>query len=210
ADENLTLAGNVRALEDGAAGAQVATDASLGGFCLALTSTDQFGLSQSNMTVYAADGTTIVGNFYGKQSADKVFSVGFFEDADGYRGLSFMLPTQASTTAAASAASGYQHNSTATLAPVWFTQNATGYTSVALKARWTGVPSDFTPLTDVKGYDTSVTGQKGDYYFSSQYQMSGISGKVDNLRLYKLMTNSADSYMFTYASSATPSTDGSW
>lgn len=213
ADSSLGLTGNAKIWEDFVDGDGLALNGknfSLDRMSSAVASTSQYGLAQSNMTIYGTDGTTVAGSFIGKQTADKIASVGFFEDADGYRALAFLMPSTAVTGATTSAALGYQFNSTATFAPVFFEKNSTAYTATELKAAWSGIDADFTPITNVKGYRVAVPAQKYDYYYSAQYQMTGVGGKIGDLRLYKLMADSTSAYQFSYSDTAAVGSDGTW
>ena len=214
ADANLTLTGNARLLTTGAGGNSVTkTDANLGQYTSAIAETSQFQLGQSNMTIYGTDGS-VAGYFYGKQSADKVFSVGIYETVATeatYRSLAFLIPTSATTSQIAQAGAGYRNN--ATFAATTSTLNSTGYTQVQLRSQWSGIPSDFTPLTDVKGYAVTATAatNKGDMYYTAQFKMTGVGGIINKLHLYKVMpTSSASVNEFVYASEATPAVDGAW
>ena len=212
-DENMELSGNGRTILTTATSGSVldTTDVDLGSYTATLADTTQFILSQSNMTISNAAGT-VVGSFYGKQAADKMFSVGVYETIDSgitHRSLAFLIPTSAVTSSIQNAGAGYQNNGT--FVGSNFTTNSTAYTQAELKARWTSIPSDFTPLTEVKGFSiTSNAAQRGDFYYTAQYKMTGIGGKIEKLRLYKVMPDSTTTREFSYASSATPSADGSW
>ncbi|WP_421903790.1 hypothetical protein [Maridesulfovibrio sp.] len=218
ADKDLGLRGNARFWTVSAAGAMTkqAADTSLNGYSAALASTSQFVVNQSNMTIYGTDGTTVAGYFYGKQSADKVFSVGIYETVATeatYRSLAFLIPTAATTAPIAN--SGYQDNATMTdgTVTVQLDHNSTGYTQTALRTQWTGLPSDFTPLTDVKGYGVTSAGKMAngrDWYYTASFQMTGVGGNIENLRLYKVMIDGSTVNNLTYADSAETATDGAW
>ncbi|WP_031482524.1 hypothetical protein [Maridesulfovibrio frigidus] len=186
---------------------------SLSGFSLALANTNVFATTQSNMTIYGTDGSTVAGSFYGKQAADKTMSVGIYEGENtgetGYN-LAFIIPNPASTAAITAAGANYQNNSTLTLKGLIL--NSTAYSQVALRTQWTGIPSNFTPLTDVKGFNATYTAsQKGDVYYTFQYQFTGVGDKVENLRLYKVFPTSAKTVRsYNYASAPSTSSDGAW
>ncbi|NDV22151.1 hypothetical protein [Desulfovibrio sp. JC022] len=216
-DANLGLRGNARVLtaDAGAVSAgMVKADQSLTGYSVAVESTSQFAIDQSNMTIYDTDGRTVRGYFYGKQSADKVFTVGIYEtvatDAT-YRSLAFLIPTAATTAPIGN--SGYQDNATMTGANLGrYLRNSTGYTQKTLLAQWTGLPSDFTPLTDVKGYSVTSSGVMGSkaFYYTASFQVTGVGGNIQKLRLYKVMNDGSTVADLTYADSAATTTDGVW
>ncbi|WP_432738805.1 hypothetical protein [Maridesulfovibrio sp. FT414] len=192
-------------------------DTTINGYVGALASTSEFGLSQSNMTLYRADGTTVQSSFYGKQAADKTFGAGIIEynaTTGSYAtyGLAFMIPDTAVTYAVAGAPAGYQGNASISTLRTNFTENSSvAYSATALRARWTGIPSNFTPLTEAKGYSaTFSSGYKGDLYYTAQYAFEGLAGKIDNLRLYKINPFTTSSSKLNYAGSATTATDGAW
>ncbi len=193
-------------------------DTTINGYVGALASTSQFGLSQSNMTLYQADGSTVQSSFYGKQAADKTFGAGIIEynataaaKAPTY-GIAFMVPDTAVTYAVGGAPAGYQGNASIATLRTRFTENSTvAYTATGLRARWTGIPSDFTPLTEAKGYSaTFAAGSKGDLYYTAQYAFEGLAGKISHLRLYKINPFTTSSNAMTYAASATTKADGAW
>ncbi|CCO23199.1 hypothetical protein [Maridesulfovibrio hydrothermalis] len=210
-DNSFGLQGNSRAITSGS-NRMTAANQGLGGYSVAVADTNQFKLSQSNMTIYQGDGKTVAGYFIGKQSADKVFSVGIYETVDGgatHRSLAFLIPTVAVTSAIQSTGAGYQNNATVSVTNL--TANSTAYSQISLRARWSGIPSNFTPLTSVKGYSaTAGSKQKGDFYYSTQFEMTGVGGRVDSLRLYKVMPDSTTVRAFSYAGAPTPAVEGSW
>lgn len=199
------------------------TETDLGNYFGALTTTNEFGLSQSNMTVYIKDGKTVASSFIGKQSADKLFSVGIYEapeataksDTAQAKGLMFLIPDSAVTYEIKAAGNGFQHNASLLDTDnynVRLVENATGYTSTALKANWKGVASNFTPLTEVKGYALTVEpkSKKDSVYFTAQFGFSGVGGLINNLRLYKVSDAGSSSWSLHYSSEASPSVDGAW
>ena len=188
----------------------------LSGYSVALASTSQFGPAQSNMTFYDTLGN-VAGSFYGKQSADKSLSAGIYESEEvgstGYN-LAFLIPNPAVTAAIGSAAAGYQSNAsvTALVAATKAAANNTAYSQPALRAQWPGIPSNFTPLTDVKNVKGNLpTTSKAGSAFTFQMAFTGVGDKVANLRLYKVFPTAAATVRgFSYAGSATPSVDGAW
>ncbi len=190
-----------------------ATTADLGGYSVAVADTSWFGLSQSNMTIKDGAGNPI-GAFYGKQNAEKSFSVGIYQPiaTSGYGyALAFVIPTSASTGPIVQANPAYQANGTYTISTNSLQLNSTAYSLSDMKTQWTGLPSDFTALTDVKGFNATIpTSQKQDY-FTMQFPFDGVGDQVKNLRLYKVFPTSAKTVRsFNYAGSATPSAEGSW
>ncbi len=186
----------------------------MSGCSLALADTDYFGLSQSNMTIYTADGSTVAGSFYGKQAADKSMTVGIYEpvvsgSSQGYN-LAVLMPNPAVAGEITTAGAAYQNNGT--LAYGKFTRNTTSYSQAELRAQWSDVSSDFTAMTDVKGFNSTITtAQKGDVYVTMQFPVTGIGDKVENLRLYKVFPTSAKTVReYNYASEAKPSSEGAW
>lgn len=217
-DSNLGLDGDftrVNATLKNAATSNL-VDVDLSGYSVALADSSYFNVTQSNMTIYSTDGETVVGQFYGKQTADKTMIVGIYESeetgAQGYH-LAFLVPNPAVTAAITAAGVGYQNNKTlATNGLHGLDLNSTAYSQVALRTQWTGIPSDFTPLTDVKGFNATITeAQKGDVYFTFQYKFTGVGDSIDHLRLYKVFPNAAKTVrQYTYASAASPAAEGSW
>lgn len=211
-DSNLQIDGNGAFINGTQKGKDDYTSVNLSGYSVALADTTQFGLTQSNMTIYSTDASTVVGQFYGKQAADKSMVVGFYEPAGGVDGmaLAFLVPNPAVTAAITGAGAAYQANSTLTLHGI--TTNTTAYSQTALRAQWSGIPSNFTPLTEVKGFNATYTeAQKGNAYYTFQFKFTGIGDKIENLRLYKVFPTSAKTVRsFNYAGSATPSTEGAW
>jgi hypothetical protein len=211
-DANLGIDGDAAFINGTQKGKLNYLDVDLSGYSVALADTTQFGLTQSNMTIYAADGTTVAGYFYGKQAADKALVAGIYEPAGGTDGLALaiLVPNPANTGVITGAGAAYQSNSSLTMSA--YTQNASSYSATNLRATWTSIPSDFTAMTEVKGFNaTYATGTKGDVYFTFQFPMNGVGDKVANLRLYKVFpTTEATVRSFNYSSSATPSEEGSW
>ncbi|WP_320171756.1 hypothetical protein [Maridesulfovibrio sp.] len=217
-DSNLGIDGDAAFINGTQKGSQDYISASLSGFSVALADTSFYGLTQSNMTIYGTDGSTPVGYFYGKQTAQKDMVVGFYEPAQASDGttvdglaLAVLVPNAAATGVIAPAGAAYQNNGTLTL--LTCVQNATSYSAKQMRDNWSGISSDFTPLTEVKGFNaTWATGiTKGDVYVTFQFPMNGVGDKVENLRLYKVFPTSAKTVRtFNYAGSATPSVEGSW
>lgn len=209
--------GNAELVTAGQAGNLVMNAQALDNYSTEVASTSQFGIAQSNMTTKKVDGSTESGSFIGKQSADKSFSVGIYIDTNesgtgtDYVGLGFLIPSSAVTSEIVAAGAGYQANSTLAAAGTNFTNNATGYTQKTLRDRWSGVASNFTPLTEVKGYSVTLpAGSKGDIYHTAQYKFTGVGGKISNLRLYKVSPHSTSSWKSSYSSDADTSSDGAW
>ncbi|MBI9112710.1 hypothetical protein [Maridesulfovibrio ferrireducens] len=186
-----------------------------------------FASGQSNMTIL--DGTDskniIKGSFIGKKAADGSYCVGIYTPYNGTvetgAGLAFLIPKPAVVGAAAlSGNSAYQHNAsmawqvTVPGAVAYYSNNATAYSKTQLNAAWTGLPSSFVPITEVKGFNATVAGTQRNSesaILTIQFGLTGIGDNVNNLRLYKLMADgSKSSHSFNYASKATPSTEGSW
>lgn len=211
-DANLGLDGAAAFINGTQKGKDAYTSVDISGYSVALADTTQFGLTQSNMTIYTTDGSTVAGQFYGKQDEQKTLVAGLYEPAGGIDGLALglLIPNPANTGIISGAGAAYQNNSTLTLAA--FTQNASSYSAKELRAAWTSIPSNFTPLTEVKGINaTYAANQKGDVYFTFQFPMNGVGDKISNLRLYKVFPTAAKTVRsFTYATTATPAVEGSW
>ncbi len=213
-DNNLNISGAAATfMPNRVHGQQLDANATaLDGFSAALASTNYFGLSQSNMTFSDTTGTA-VGAFYGKQNAEKTFSVGIYEpiktSGTGYA-LSVVVPASAATASIVAANAAYQNNGTLTLHGLAL--NSTGYTKTGLRTEWTGIPSEFTPLSEVKGFNATYTeSQKGNVYYTFQFAFDGVGDQVKNLRLYKVFPTAAKTVRaYNYAGSATPSVDGAW
>ncbi|OEU71460.1 MAG: hypothetical protein BA863_18585 [Desulfovibrio sp. S3730MH75] len=219
-DANLGIDGNLARFSHKVVGGQLET-ASLSGYTVELANTSLFATTQSNMTIKNAAGT-VVGSFLGKQSADKTMYVGIYESEEaqgtGYS-LAFLIPNPAVTGAITAAGASYQKNATIAWAltgggTTMLSANTTAYSQTALRTQWTGIPSNFTPLTDVKGFNGTIAGVQDNAeapVITLQYGMTGIGDKVANLRLYKVLGTSAKSVRgFSYAGSATPTNVGSW
>ncbi|WP_321401309.1 hypothetical protein [Maridesulfovibrio sp.] len=204
--------------------------ANIDGYTINVASTSQFKIAQTNATFYDTAGDK-VGYFYGKRSADDTFAVGIFEShmtgttvanaqtrqsTVAYRTLAFLIPTSATTSVITNAGSAYQINASLadfTGAVGTLRTNSTGYTKAALRAEWTGIPSDFVPLTDVKGYQLTSQGKMGpgqEFYYTASFQMTGVAGRVSGLNLYKLMTDGATSHRLAYSETPSTTTDGIW
>ncbi len=214
-DNNLNISGDAAIFNATTklAGMLTPVATSLDGYSAALANTNYFGLSQSNMTFSNTAGSA-VGAFYGKQNAEKTFSVGIYEpivtSGTGYA-LSVIVPAAASTGPIVQANAAYQANGTFTFGTNSFQLNSTGYTKTALTSRWTGLPSNFTPLTNVKGFNATVPVNQKQKFFTFQFAFDGVGDQVRNLRLYKLFpTTTKNVRAFNYAGSATPSVDGAW
>ncbi len=199
-------------------------EANIDGYTVDVTSTSQFKIAQTNATFYNSNGDK-VGFFYGKRAADDTFAVGIYESllnkdqlttSVAYRTLAFLIPTAATTSVITNAGSAYQINASLadfTGAVGSLRTNSTGYTKAALRAEWTGIPSDFVPLTDVKGYQFTSQGKMGpgqEFYYTASFQMTGVAGKVSGLNLYKLMTDGATSHRLAYSETPSTTTDGIW
>jgi hypothetical protein len=193
------------------------SEVDLDGYTVAVTTTDQFKVQQSNATFKDSNGN-VVGYFYGKRSADDLFSVGIYETVSSgvvtYRSLAFLMPTAATTSTLQKTADNWQSNSSMTTGATGTVRsNSTGYTKGELVAQWTNLPSDFVPLTDAKGYNLTTSGKMAsgtEFYYTAAFQMTGIAGKVSDLQLYKLRAHGTSADLLSYADSATPTVDGSW
>ncbi|ACS81691.1 hypothetical protein [Maridesulfovibrio salexigens] len=187
-----------------------------------VTSTSQFKIAQTNATFKDVNGN-VIGHFYGKRSSDDVFSVGIYESyvnkdfrdtSIAYRSLAFLIPTAATTTVITGAAANYQTNaSMTTTSGTNYSRNSTGYTKTELLANWTGIASDFVPLTDVKGYTLTSSGKMGpgkDFYYTAKFVMTGVAGRVSDLALYKVMIDGSSAHLLTYAENEATTTDGAW
>ncbi|SDK52354.1 hypothetical protein SAMN05660337_0717 [Maridesulfovibrio ferrireducens] len=216
ADANLKLDGDITRMNPTPTGANSLNlrTVDMSGYTVALADTTQFGPTQSNMTIYNAGGVA-VGSFYGKQSADKTMTVGIYESLGtqetGYS-LAFLMPNPAVTAVVGYAAAGYQSNASVTALVTPAVANTTAYSQVALRAQWSGLPSNFTPLTDVKNVKGNLPAtSKAGSAFTFQMKFTGIGDKINNLKLYKLFPTAAATVRgFSYANSATPSVDGAW
>ncbi|HAS89076.1 MAG TPA: hypothetical protein DCS48_07195 [Desulfovibrio sp.] len=215
-DNALSLKGNY-VINSGRTGIDEAGD-SLNGYTVALANTDQFKLTQSNMTLTAADADTLAGNFYGKQSADKSYAVGIYQSAFGGAKYSYnlavMIPNSAVVANIQSANVAYQNNSTITTAGYNIARNNTEYSKDALRTAFTGIPSSFIPLTNAIGFNATFVGmgaQKGDVYYTFQVPFSGVGNRIDTLDLYKIFPTDAKTVRsFSYASEPTSAVDGAW
>ncbi|TIH18016.1 hypothetical protein D0S45_05515 [Marinifilum sp. JC120] len=187
-----------------------------------VTSTSQFKIAQTNATFKDVNGN-VIGHFYGKRSSDDTFAVGIYESyvnkdfrdtSIAYRSLAFLIPTAATTSVVSGAAANYQTNaSMTTTSGTNYTRNSTGYTKTQLLANWTGIASDFVPLTDVKGYTLTSSGKMGpgkDFYYTAKFDMTGVAGKVSDLALYKVMIDGSSAHLLTYADNEATTTDGAW
>ncbi|SMF33903.1 hypothetical protein [Desulfovibrio gilichinskyi] len=225
-DNNLDIDGNM-ARFNGTTFTKVGTssanfeDLSLSGYRVALANTNQFGITQSNMTMYDID-NNVSGSFIGKQAADKSLSVGIYmpvvSSVDQGASLAFLIPNPAVAGDILRANLSFQANAsldqniTARVVDLSATNN-TSYTKTELSARWSGVPAEFTPLTDVKGVRAklpTIVAKNSLYTF--QFPVKGICDRISNLRLLEVPTTASSSARaFSYAGSApTPSVEGSW
>lgn len=185
--------------------------ASIDGYTVALADTTQFGLTQSNMTISDTNDEEDFA-FYGVQNAEKTFAVGIAEyvSKDAYA-MSVLIPAGASTGPIGAAGAAYQSNSSLAF-HTGINLNSTGYTATSLKSTWSGLPSNFTPLSEVKGFNATFTEeQRGDLYYTFQFAFDGVGEKVSKLQLYKLFpTSDATVRSYSYADAPALTTDGAW
>lgn len=189
------------------------------GGTVGVTSTSQFKIAQTNAT-FKDNNENVIGYFYGKRSSDDLFAVGIYEVVSSgdvlYRTLAFIMPTAAYTSATSSAADVWQSNASMIDPAKTNCQvrgNSTMFTSKELRTTWTNLPSDFTPLTELKGYNLTTEGVMGSgkaFYYTSKFLMGGLSGKIADLQLYKLMVNGNSAAKLPYASAPAYTTDGAW
>lgn len=216
ANSNLALTGDMTEYSGGKD--FKAVTASIDDYSIAVANTNYFkSLTQSNMTITSSDGSTVTGAFYGKQDATKTFAAGIYKNTRGGSESDFnlvlMFPNSAQVGALTSSGSGYQSNSTMVASYVFATNN-TAYSDAELKARWTGLPSNFVALTGAIGFNSTAPGmgaQRGDIYYTFQVPFSGIGNKISTLNLYKIFPNSDKTVRsFSYAAAPTTTTDGAW
>lgn len=207
---------------------------SLDNYSVALADTNQFkDLTQSNMTITATDGSTLAGNLYVRQTADKDYAVGIYQPAYGARNgaqLVVMVPDSAIVGNPVFAGTSFQSNASfeqttaGAAAPFNFLYNSTTefLTAAEMKAQWTSLPSDFTPITGLIGFNATNPGgapqgsvTKGNtVYATFQVPFTGVGYKVSELALYKVFPTSAKTVRsLSYAGkdvSTGKTTDGAW
>jgi hypothetical protein len=199
-----TIFGNTKAFGAGTAHVDTSTTANLAEYSLSLGTCTVGGVEFRELTVLDKDGDDVGADFFGVWNKEKTFAVGIWNNTynGGSHQLAFIFPTAAQTSNFTVAPEN-SWKKVANYTDVWkefsITTDYNGkvqYTAEKLRSDY-GLPDDFTPLTGVKYFNASAAGIDpedndvgyglGVVRFVGSYDVAGLAGPVDELRLYKLI-----------------------
>ncbi|MDK2955971.1 MAG: hypothetical protein PWQ57_1467 [Desulfovibrionales bacterium] len=212
-------AGNMTTLNAGplARGGHTST-ASIDGYTLNLGTRTIGGVQFRNFTILNSTGSGTGIEVFGRWNAEKTYFVGIWnKSGDSYQ-LAFAFPTASASSNFTKATNTAAYWDNATLANT-FTVNS-GYNGEKTVQASTlisdySLDSSFTPVTGVKYFNASSTvspSAKNTIYFTGTYDISGIGGKLNTYRLYKLVnkTSTLSNRVFNQKSVRSPAVDGAW